>query len=117
RRGQLVQLIRDGARTRGVTGSEHDLDSRRQQPRATSLKWRLGQYARDGSLRRLGAALRQPQQGEARLWLVASLACLVVSTLGQVELARKPMHLALLIQRTAGQLLAGGSDRAVLCTL
>jgi len=72
--GDLGELVRSVPRRRDVADGQHDLDKAGQQLRAPEPVRRLGDDAADRRLGRLGLALRQPEQREARLRVVAPLA-------------------------------------------
>jgi hypothetical protein len=85
-----------------VTGGEHDLDVRGQQPRPRHpILCRIDNAAdrRGGSV---DLPLDQSQPRQTRLWLSSPPAGLVIRGLGLPELAAQPMQLGLLVE--------GGTD-------
>ena len=101
--GQLRQLVCGGARGEDVTGGDHDLDVRRQQPGPRHASLGAVHHPADRRPGRVGLSLDQAQPCQAGLRLPAPPAGLAVPLLGLRELAAEPVQLGLLVE--------GGTDR------
>ncbi len=86
-----------------VAHRQHDLDVGGQQPGAPGGLGRLAQQPADRRGRRRAIPLRQPQQRQARLRLVAAAARLAVRLLGRAELALQALDLPLPVARLGGR--------------
>ena len=112
-RGELGQLGRCRARGREVADRQHDLDTRREQPDAVRLFGCLGEYAANARLGGGGVALRQAQQGQARVRLQSRPTGLLIRLLSDEKSPLVAIHLRLLIKRRTGRVLVGRRDETL----
>ena len=101
------QLVGGGVRGLKIVCGNHDLDVGPEELRSRRLsRWTLHvagliHHSANCGLRRVNSAFREPQEGQARLWLVSPMASVPVRLLSLLKLAPEPMELAQLIERHA----------------
>ena len=94
-RRDLLELARGALRFLELSGGEHDLHERGQQPCASCGLARLSHGSPDRGRCSLDVALREPQQGETGLGLPAETARLAVGGFGGSGVTEQAMHLCL----------------------
>ena len=101
-RRSRLELVAGAPRLLAIAGGQHDLDAGRQEPGPLDRLGRPRHDLVDRGSRRLGPPLREQQQRQARLRLVAEAARIAVGPLGCRQVALEAKDLRLPVGSLAG---------------